>query len=195
DEFGHPNVQKLAKASLKDASAINATRWKLYEMLQGFCLPIELGTGGRTKYNRTIQNYPKTHWLDAVCVGESGQVVFVSSNHRPLIIKAVGRGKRQMTKPDKYGFPRATRQRKKVYFGFQTGDMAQAMVTSGKKTGVYVGKVAVRASGKFNITITTDTIQGIHHRFFKAIHKSDGYNYMKGERALLPLSKDRDFRA
>ncbi|MCL4255223.1 MAG: HNH endonuclease, partial [Anaerolineae bacterium] len=194
-EFGYPNVQKLAKAPLKDASAINATRWKLYETLQQFCLPIELGTGGRTKYNRAVQNYPKTHWLDAVCVGESGQAVFVSPNHQPLVIKAVGRGNRQMTKPDKYGFPRATRQCKKVYFGFQTGDMAKAIVTSGKKVGMYVGKVAVRASGNFNITTSTETIQGIHHRFFKSIHKSDGYTYVKGERALLPIPKGRGFRA
>jgi len=194
-EFGHPHVQRLAKLPLKDASAINATRWKVYQTLQSFCLPIEIGTGGRTKYNRARQNYPKTHWLDAVCVGESGQAVFVSPNHQPLIIKAVGRGNRQMTKPDKYGFPRATRQRKKVYFGFQTGgDIAKAMVTSGKKMGIYVGKVAVRASGKFNITTTTDTIQGINHRFFKMIHKSDGYNYMKGERALLPMPKGRGIR-
>ncbi|MCL4255790.1 MAG: HNH endonuclease, partial [Anaerolineae bacterium] len=99
---------------------------------------------------------------------------------------------RQMTKPDKYGFPRATRQRKKVYFGFQTGDMAKAMVTSGKKIGIYVGKVAVRASGAFNITTATETIQGIHHRFFKFIHKSDGYTYMKGE---MPMSKGGGFRA
>ena len=195
DEFGHPHVQKLAKATLRDASAINATRWKLYQTLQGFGLPIELGTGGRTKYNRAIQNYPKTHWLDAVCVGERGQAVFVNPNHQPLIIKAVGRGNRQMTKPDKYGFPRATRQRKKMYFGFQTGDMAKAMVTSGKKVGIYVGKLTVRASGSFNITTATNTIQGINHRFFKTIHQSDGYNYMKGERALIPMPKGRDFRA
>jgi 5-methylcytosine-specific restriction endonuclease McrA len=195
DEFGYPNVQKLAKAPLKDASAVNATRWKLYQTLQRFCLPIELGTGGRTKYNRTIQNYPKTHWLDAICVGESGQAVFVNHNHQPLVIKAVGRGNRQMTKPDKYGFPRATRQRKKVYFGFQTGDMAKATVISGKKEGIYVGKVAVRASGRFNITTTTDTIQGINYRFFRTIHKSDGYIYTKGERALLPMPNGRGIRA
>jgi 5-methylcytosine-specific restriction endonuclease McrA len=195
EEFGHRHVQKLAKMPLKDASAINATRWKLYEMLQGFGLPIKLGTGSQTKYNRTIQNYPKTDWLDAVCVVESGQVVYVSHNHQPLVIKAVGRGNRQMTKPDKYGFPRATRQRKKVYFGFQTGDIAKSVVTSGKKVGVYVGKVAVRASGKFNITTPTETIQGIHHRFFKTIHKADGYNYMKGEQALIPIPKGRGIRA
>ncbi len=186
DEFGHPNVQKLAKIPLKDASAVNATRWKLYETLQQFCLPIEIGTGGRTKYNRALQDYPKTHWLDAMCVGESGQSVYVSPNHQPLLIKAVGRGNRQMTKPDKYGFPRATRQCQKMYFGFQTGDMVKAVVTSGKKEGVYIGKVAVRANGYFNITTVTETIQGIHHRFFKSFHKSDGYGYMKG-RALAYL--------
>ncbi len=191
DEFGHPHVQKLAQMPLKDASAINATRWKLYETLQHFCLPIELGTGSRTKYNRAVQSYPKTHWLDAVCVGESGQSVYVSHNHQPLIIKAVGRGNRQMTKPDKYGFPRATRQRKKVYFGFQTGDMAKAIVTTGKKMGVYVGKVSVRARGIFNITTSIETIDGIHHRFFKSIHKSDGYSYMKGEQVLLAHLKTR----
>ncbi|MCU0482435.1 MAG: HNH endonuclease, partial [Anaerolineae bacterium] len=194
DEFGYRHVQTLAKMPLKDASAINASRWKLYEMLQGFGFPIERGTGGRTKYNRTIQNYPKTHWLDAVCVGESGQAVYVSPNHQPLLIQAVGRGNRQMTKPDKYGFPRATRQRKKVYFGFQTGDMTKAIVTSGKKVGIYVGRVAVRASGKFNITTATETIQGINHRFFTSIHKSDGYSYMKGEQALHPLPKDMGVR-
>lgn len=179
-EFGFPHVQQLAKMPLKNATVVNATRWKLYETLQGFGLPIELGTGGRTKYNRMLQNHPKTHWLDAVCVGESGQTVLVSPHHQPLIIKAVGRGSRQMTNPDKYGFPRATRQRKKVYFGFQTCDMVKASVTSGKKVGTYVGKVAVRASGYFNITTATGTLQGLHHRFFKTIHKSDGYNYMTG---------------
>ncbi|HRF94864.1 MAG TPA: hypothetical protein PLZ51_06715, partial [Aggregatilineales bacterium] len=185
EEFGHPHVQKLAKQSLKDASAVNATRWKLYETLKMFNLPVELGTGAKTKYNRVKQGYPKAHWLDAVCVGESGQSVFVSLNHQPLIIKAVGRGNRQMTKPDRYGFPRATRQSKKVYFGFQTGDIAKAIITSGKKIGIYVGRVAVRASGSFNITTHRETVQGINHRFFTAIHKSDGYNYTKGEKALI----------
>ncbi|MCB9436420.1 MAG: HNH endonuclease [Anaerolineales bacterium] len=194
-EFGYPHVQQMAKMPLKDAAAVNATRWKLYETLQGFGLPIELGTGGRTTYNRVLQNYPKTHWLDAVCVGESGQAVLVSPHHQPLIIKAVGRGNRQMSKPDKYGFPRATRKRKKVYFGFQTGDMAKAVVTSGNKAGTYIGKVAVRASGSFNITTATATLQGLHHRFFIVIHQSDGYTYMKGEKALLPIAETRGLRA
>ena len=70
-EFGHPQVQVQAKKPLRDAAAINATRWETYRRIQATNLPIEIGTGGRTKYNRIKKNLPKTHWLDAVCVGAS----------------------------------------------------------------------------------------------------------------------------
>jgi 5-methylcytosine-specific restriction endonuclease McrA len=60
-----------AKAPLKDAAAVNSTRWALYERLYALGLPIEVGTGGRTKYNRITRKLPKTHWLDAACIGAS----------------------------------------------------------------------------------------------------------------------------
>ena len=60
-EFGFPEIQKLAKVPLKDAAAVNATRWALYARLQLSGLPVEVGTGGRTKFNRTTQGYAKTH--------------------------------------------------------------------------------------------------------------------------------------
>ena len=56
---------------MRDTAAVNATRWALYERLQSLGLPLEAGTGGRTKWNRTTRGLPKTHWLDAVCVGAS----------------------------------------------------------------------------------------------------------------------------
>ena len=71
EEFGYPQVQAQAKKPLRDAAAINATRWEIYRRLQTTNLPIEVGTGGRTKYNRIKKKLPKTHWLDAVCVGAS----------------------------------------------------------------------------------------------------------------------------
>ena len=47
-EFGHPQVQQQAKAPLKDATAVNATRWALYH-LQGihykYCQPLHRGDG------------------------------------------------------------------------------------------------------------------------------------------------------
>src|SRR5262249_2079653 len=34
-------------------------------------LPVEVGTGGRTKRHRTTRELPKAHWIDAACVGAS----------------------------------------------------------------------------------------------------------------------------
>ncbi|MEO1644047.1 MAG: RNA-guided endonuclease IscB [Chloroflexota bacterium] len=176
-EYGFPEIQARAKKPLRDASAINSTRWALFERLKRMDLPLEVGTGGRTKYNRRQQNYPKTHWLDAVCVGESGEAVFVHDTLSPLIITATGRQSRQMCRVDKYGFPRTSAKGNRIVKGFQTGDIVKAVVTKGKKIGTYVGRVAVRASGSFNIRTTTGTIQGISHQYCTIRHTMDGYSY------------------
>src|SRR6185437_3133069 len=70
-EFGFPDIQAQAKQPLRDSAAVNTTRWALYDRLQGLGLHVEVGTGGRTKWNRTQRGLPKTHWLDAACVGAS----------------------------------------------------------------------------------------------------------------------------
>jgi len=72
DEFGYPEVQAKAQRSMKDEAAVNATRWKLYDVLHEAGLILEVGTGGRTKYNRIQQGYEKADWIDAACVGKSG---------------------------------------------------------------------------------------------------------------------------
>lgn len=179
-EFGYPEVQKYAKQPLKDAAAVNATRWRIFEMLKAAGLPLETGSGGMTKYNRTHQGYPKAHWIDAACVGQSGEQVYIASNHAPLVIQANGRGSRQMCGTDKYGFPKRHRTRQKQFFGFQTGDMVRAVVTQGKKQGVYIGRVLCRKSGSFDIRTATGREQGIPHRHCTPLHQSDGYSYMKG---------------
>ena len=76
-EFGFPEVEKLAKKSLKDASTMNIIRWKLFNQLQTFDLPIECGSGGLTKFNRTKRNLPKEHFNDALCVGKSTPESFI----------------------------------------------------------------------------------------------------------------------
>lgn len=181
EEFGHPNIQQQAKQPLKDAAAVNATRWALWRLMDKLSLPLEIGTGGRTKFNRVKQGYPKTHWMDAACVGESGEQVYINPSHAPLQIKATGHQSRQMCRVDKYGFPRTTAKQARVHFGFQTGDMVKAVVTKGAKCGTYIGRVSVRASGFFNITTPTGTVQGISYRYCTPIHNSDGYLYEKGE--------------
>ncbi len=168
-------IQAQAKAPLKDAAAVNSTRWALFNVLKttGGC--ITTGSGGRTKFNRVRLNIPKTHALDAACVGN---IEAIQDWKRPtLAIKATGRGSYQRTRLNAYGFPRGYLTRQKRIKGFQTGDMVKAEVTKGKKIGSYVGRVAVRASGSFNIQTAQGVIQGIGYRCCKVIQRADGYGY------------------
>jgi 3-dehydroquinate synthase class II len=78
---------------------------------------------------------------------------------------------------NKYGFPRTGPKEAKFVKGFQTGDIIQAIVTSGKKVGTYVGRVAVRTRGSFNITAKQGLITDISYKCCTAVHKADGYSY------------------
>jgi hypothetical protein len=55
--------------------------------------------------------------------------------------------------------------------------MVRATVTSGKKVGSYRGRVAVRASGSFNIQNGKDVVQGIGYRYCTMVQRADGYGY------------------
>jgi 5-methylcytosine-specific restriction endonuclease McrA len=182
-EYGHLDVQAEARKPLKDAAAVNSTRWALYERLQQRGVPIETGTGGRTKWNRTQRDLPKTHWIDAACVGASTPTTIATRTVVPLLIKAMRRQRRQMCLPDAYGFPRTKGKGTSLVQGFRTGDMVRAVIPNGTKVGTYVGRVAVRETGSFNITTAHGTIQGLNARYFTAIHRVDGYSYQKGRSA------------
>ena len=86
-EFGFPDLQAQAKVPLKDAAAVNSTRWTLYERLKATGLPVETGTGGGTKWNRTERHLPNAHWLDAACVGASTPQVLHVAGVLPLGIR------------------------------------------------------------------------------------------------------------
>jgi len=168
-------VLKQCKKPLRDASAVNSTRWALFQALKESGLPVEVGTGGRTKFNRYTLGIPKTHALDAACVGE---VERVSGWQIPtLSIKANGRGSYKRTRLTKHGFPRGYLMRQKQVRGFQTGDMVRARVPTGLKAGIWVGRVAVRKTGSFNVQTLTGAIQGISHKHCTLIQRSDGYGY------------------
>lgn len=170
-----------AKAPLKDAAAVNAARWELYHRLERLGLPVECGTGGRTKYNRSRQGLEKAHWIDAVCVGASTPATLQVNGFVPLLITANGHGNRQRCGTDKHGFPRRHRSAHKRFFGFQTGDMVRATVQKGKNAGIHVGRVLVRATGSFDIRTQRGRVQGISHRSCTSLHRSDGYSYQQGE--------------
>src|SRR5260370_25596500 len=104
-EFGFPHIQAQARHPLKDAAAVNSTRWALYERLKATRLPIETSTGGRTKWNRTQRGLPKTHWLDAAHVGPSTPPPLLWQHVRPLLIRAMGHQNPQMCPTDDRGFP------------------------------------------------------------------------------------------
>ena len=60
----------------------------------------------------------------------------------------------------------------------KAGDIVKAVVTKGKKIGRYLGRIATRSSGSFNISTAKGLIQGISHKYCKHIHKKDGYGYI-----------------
>lgn len=164
-----------AKRPLKDAAAVNSTRWALFNNLKSTGLPVKVGSGGKTKYNRFRLELPKHHYIDAACVGEVEQLTLCTK--QPLLIKATGHGTRQMCGTDKHGFPIRHRSRTQIHKGFQTGDIVKAVVTSGKKIGAYVGRVLCRATGSFDIATYTGRVSGISYKFCTHVHRKDGYNY------------------
>jgi len=79
-------VKAQAKAPLKDAAAVNATRWALFDRLKGIGLVVETGSGGLTKFNRAQRGLPKAHWIDAARVGKSTPEKVEIANVQPLRI-------------------------------------------------------------------------------------------------------------
>ena len=174
-------IIRQLKSPLKDAAALNTTRYALRDELFELGLPVETGSGGRTKYNRTQQGYDKSHWIDAACVGESGSAVRLDPNMKVLKFKAVGHGSRQMCKMNKFGFPRTAAKTVSIVNGFRTGDMVRLNRLSGKYAGQHKGTVVIRATGMFDVktifegkrtNITAPACQ------FAKLHGRDGYTYI-----------------
>ena len=169
---------------LKDAAIVQIARNYTIRKIKEI-MPNTISYGSwLTKYNRDELGLPKEHYYDALSVGEIPNKFNFLTN-KILLISAKGRGSRQMCRVDKYGFPRTSPKGSKLVEGFQTGDMVKAIVPTGlKKGGEYLGKVAVRSSGYFNIQTKTKTIQGIGHKYCHIIQRSDGYLYNYKERSL-----------
>jgi 5-methylcytosine-specific restriction endonuclease McrA len=164
-----------ARKPLDAAAAVNATRWALVDVLRSSVLPLELSSGSRTKRNRARLGVPKQHCLDAACVG--AVEVLDNWDVPVLCIGCMGRGRYQRTLLSAAGLPRGYLLRQKQVRGFQTGDMVKAVVTTGKKVGEYIDRVAIRASGSFNVQTGTSVVQGISWRHCHVLSRGDGYTY------------------
>ncbi|WP_108651246.1 RNA-guided endonuclease IscB [Dongshaea marina] len=171
-----PKVIAGRSPSMRDAAAVNATRYRIGDVMKATGLPTTFWSGGRTKFNRSQQGYQKDHWLDAACVGETGQQVFIPSSAVPLAIKATGHGSRQMTLPDKYGFPRTKAKGCSRVKGFRTGDVVKAVVPVGKYAGKYLGRISVRKTGTFSLQDSAGK-RDVSHRYCTKVHSCDGYSY------------------
>jgi hypothetical protein len=166
-----------ARQPLKDAAAVNSVRWALWRAISALDIPLETGTGGRTKFNRIQLGWPKAHWRDAACVGASTPDNLRVAVGSVLLIAAKGHGARQICRTDKFGFPSRHVPRQKRWFGFKTGDLVRAVVPKGKYAGRHVGRVAIRSIGSFNISTATGLVQGISHRHCQVVQRGDGYAY------------------
>jgi len=183
-------IKAQRKAPLKDAAAVNSTRWDLFQRLEATGLPVEVGTGGQTKWNRSRQSYPKSHWIDAACVGESGGKVCLHPGHQTLKIKAMGHGERQRACLNRYGFPVGHKAGAKSFWGFQTGDLVRAVITQGKQAGTWMGRLAIRFRPSFALF---SGVEGkaidVHPKYLTLLQRNDGYVYTyRG--AALPLQPE-----
>ncbi len=168
-------IKSKMKTPLKDAAAVNSTRKRLRKELEAFGLPLETGTGGRTKFNRTQQGYKKDHWVDAVCVGASGKAVDLNGV-KPLEIKAMGRGGRQVLNNDKFGFPRKEKAKRQKRLGvFQTGDLAKLVCLAGKYKGNHKGRITAVSSKLGTLKIGPVGIN--FKKGWTLLQKTDGFNY------------------
>ncbi len=168
-------VLAQAKAPLKDAAAVNSTRWALFNRLKETGLPVETGTGGRTKFNRVKFGIEKRHYLDAACVGVVEKLTLKTT--KPLLITAKGWGTRQMSTTNQYGFPIRHRTRQKAFFGFQTGDIVRATLPKGKFAGIHIGRLTVRATGVFEMVTVKGKVSPVRAKYCQIVHRVDGYNY------------------
>lgn len=169
-------IQAQAKAPLRDASAVNATRWVLWRRLTARGLPVECGSGGRTKFNRTRRQLPKAHWIDAACVGASTPEALGWEDFRPLLIRACGHGKRNRCGTDRFGMPNRHAPRRKFERGVRTGDIVHAEIPNGKHAGRHTGRVIIRFGQNFQLGTVS-----VHPRHLHVLPRADGYDYSVGE--------------
>lgn len=174
-------ILEQVKAPLQDAAAMNTTRAGLLNALTALGRPVRCWSGSLTKQNRTVTGLPKTHSLDALCVGaldREGRNTIVRVPGHLLVVKAVGRGSYARTTPDRFGFPRLRRARSKRHYGFVSGDLAQATVPSGKWAGTWVGHISVRARGQHSLATPVGRIN-VSHRHLRLLQRGDGYSYAR----------------
>ncbi len=171
-------LKQQCLTSLKGAADMNSTRYAIGNELKKLGLPVSFWTGGRTKFNRCANNYPKEHWIDAACVGETGRNVNIGKINNPLFIKAIGRGCRQVQANDKYGFPKLKKdgtrydpKKAKRINGFQTGDIVKVVKKDGRS---FISRMTLRGTGYFYLEKEKVSFTA---KECTLIQRNDGFSY------------------
>ncbi len=186
DPSRRQRITAQLRTPLRDAAAVNSTRWAVKGRLEALGLPVACWSGGRTKWNRHRFAVAKSHLADAAVFGELAGIR--GWDLPPLVIAATGRGTHQRTRTDAFGFRRLVLPRVKQVHDFATGDLVVATVPPGRRAaGRHVGRVAVRSTGSFRVG-TTD---GIHWKHCRLLQRADGYHYTHGGMPLPPALNDR----
>ncbi len=160
--------------TLKNATAVNAMKDKLFLTLSQFSLPTFKWSAALTKFNRQNNKFEKDHWIDAACVGESGEDVKIQGV-KPFLLKAMGRGNRQVTRINKFGFPCAAPKKHKRIHGFSTGDLVNVVISRGKYVGRYVATIiGIRERGDFDFKTENQKIS-TNYKNFTLIQRGNGY--------------------
>lgn len=137
-------ILSQAKLPLKDAAAVNSTRWALFSRLKQIGLPVITGSGGLTKFNRTRLGLAKTHWLDAACVGDVDQLNIAIA--KPLSITSKGKGRRRLCRINKLGFP-CSKPRQAYQHQWNTGDLASCKGVTGRVVVQSATRLEIRIKG------------------------------------------------
>ena len=182
-DYSHLEPKKLPK----DAAIVQSARNYMVKEITKIVSDTTTHEAWITKYNRDQLGLPKQHYYDALSVGEIPSKFNFLTN-KILIISAKGRGSRQMCRMDQFGFPRTSAKASKSVKGFQTGDIVKAIVPSGSKQGEYLGRVAVRSRGYFNIETKSGLAKDIGYKFCRLLQRNDGYSYNYKERDLASLA-------
>lgn len=165
-------ILSQTKATLKDAAAVNSTRWKLFSSLKQTGLIVTTSSGGQTKYNRARLGLDKDHWLDAAVSGNITELTLKVT--KPLLISCKGHGSRQYVRMNKYGFPASVP--KDPPTDWSTGDIVD--VIGGKNSGLKSVRIkSVRKIGYFTISSKNGKKYSASRKDIKCVYRNDGYSY------------------
>lgn len=185
---GKPDLLKRilsqAPKPLRDAAAVNATRFAIVRMAKTLCDDVKCWTGGRTKFNRCTQGLPKSHSIDAACVGESGANIRILVD-RPLIVESKGHGTRQARRCNDSGFPALNKAGepiapKAVYQHCTAGDIVKFQLDKDRKhakAGTYTSRVKTPTAKGFEVVVNKKRVSQKLEFLVRFIHRNDGYAY------------------